>query len=626
MIDFPVTMADVYRAISRGTQEFFAAVNQLADIDVQAAYSQGETFLHRAAAVGNLEIATWLINNNAPLNAVDNTHATPLALACTATANQDAMVQLLLKANVDYALPTLTGDTPLHLAVAKDRVAVAISLLKAGADPNAANAEGGRPLHYAISVGMIVVLTQYDADVSLTDNSGSTPAMVARQRNRPDLAQHFDGVQAMQDRNGVGGVLPAIVRDGGQSYNADNDGNAHGDDNAHGDVSRATRSVVHRTNANDVTAMGNGQPFEDALPPLVRPSLAALSTSRNYGASSPYSNPPSFPAQHSGHHSSAVPGYPSAAPQYTWRRPPAVEAQPEANSHPSATSTQPGPLQALVTALEQTPRISNLEAILTARVPIIKLTDSVTKFHCDINCDNVLGLRNTELLACYGRMDPRFLQLGFFLKRWAKVCHINDASQGYMSSYALIMMLLHYLQHTSPPVLPYLQQAHGDEPLEPVMVDGWNAAFYQDVEEFKTRWPVNTSSTAALLIGFFDYYCSVFNFGQTVVNVRDASTLLKSDLAWHTSAMAVQDPFDHSHNLTKGVKPAQFLYILDRMEDYRRYLRWLSALSGPVPSSAEMTALMLDPEALQGGTVPPMQVIRCYKCQKTGHMARDCKK
>ena len=33
-------------------------------------------------------------------------------------------------------------------------------------------------------------------------------------------------------------------------------------------------------------------------------------------------------------------------------------------------------------------------------------------FRCDINCDNLLGLRNTKLLACYGRMDPRFLQLG----------------------------------------------------------------------------------------------------------------------------------------------------------------------------------------------------------------------
>jgi hypothetical protein len=79
----------------------------------------------------------------------------------------------------------------------------------------------------------------------------------------------------------------------------------------------------------------------------------------------------------------------------------------------------------------------------------------------------------------YGRIDERFLRLGMIvclaafkfahfqadsmwvclqLKKWAKVCGINDASNATLSSYAIITLLLHFLQRTLPPVLPFLQQ------------------------------------------------------------------------------------------------------------------------------------------------------------------------
>ncbi len=42
-------------------------------------------------------------------------------------------------------------------------------------------------------------------------------------------------------------------------------------------------------------------------------------------------------------------------------------------------------------------------------------------------------------------------------KFFAKVCDIGDASRGSLSSYAYILMLLHYLQQCNPPVIPVLQ-------------------------------------------------------------------------------------------------------------------------------------------------------------------------
>jgi len=84
----------------------------------------------------------------------------------------------------------------------------------------------------------------------------------------------------------------------------------------------------------------------------------------------------------------------------------------------------------------------------------------------------------------------------------------------------------------------------------------------------------------------------------------------------------VLDPFDLKHNLTRGIKPEQFLYILDRMECYRRHLRHVAGAQVP---SAKMAGYMLEPTAVQGNFAPPVDVLRCYQCQKTGHLARDCK-
>ncbi|MGE0535679.1 MAG: ankyrin repeat domain-containing protein [Pirellulales bacterium] len=84
---------------------------------------------------------------------------------------------------------TYVGDTPLHLAAAGHRVAIARKLLAAGADPNAAaNHRLGRPLHYAADgpvtvpdydprqqVDTIACLLEAGADINAQDKNGATP-------------------------------------------------------------------------------------------------------------------------------------------------------------------------------------------------------------------------------------------------------------------------------------------------------------------------------------------------------------------------------------------------------------------------------------------------------------------
>lgn len=43
-------------------------------------------------------------------------------------------------------------------------------------------------------------------------------------------------------------------------------------------------------------------------------------------------------------------------------------------------------------------------------------------------------------------MDSRVKPMVMLVKKWAKTHGINDASQGTLSSYALTLMVIHYLQ------------------------------------------------------------------------------------------------------------------------------------------------------------------------------------
>jgi len=43
-------------------------------------------------------------------------------------------------------------------------------------------------------------------------------------------------------------------------------------------------------------------------------------------------------------------------------------------------------------------------------------------------------------------VDWRLAPLVVFVKHWAKVQGINDASHGTISSYSLVLMIIHYLQ------------------------------------------------------------------------------------------------------------------------------------------------------------------------------------
>ena len=65
--------------------------------------------------------------------------------------------------------------------------------------------------------------------------------------------------------------------------------------------------------------------------------------------------------------------------------------------------------------------ISNVTAIHSAKVPIVKFCFRNPEIEADISLYNLLAQRNTDLLLTYCRIDERIRPLGYALKHFAKV-------------------------------------------------------------------------------------------------------------------------------------------------------------------------------------------------------------
>ncbi|CAG0908200.1 unnamed protein product, partial [Darwinula stevensoni] len=72
---------------------------------------------------------------------------------------------------------------------------------------------------------------------------------------------------------------------------------------------------------------------------------------------------------------------------------------------------------------------------------------------------------------------------------------------------------------------------------------------------------MNVESTGMLWVGLLDYYARVFDFDEHVITIRQKKPLTRFEKLWTGSAIAIEDPFDLSHNLGNGVSFKMALYI-----------------------------------------------------------------
>ncbi|CAK1580771.1 unnamed protein product [Parnassius mnemosyne] len=214
--------------------------------------------------------------------------------------------------------------------------------------------------------------------------------------------------------------------------------------------------------------------------------------------------------------------------------------------------------------------------LIQAKVPILKFRDARNGLQVDLNCNNVVGIRNTNLLNCFSRMDWRVRPLVAVTKLWARAHRINDARRRTLSSYALTLMVIHFLQcGTSPAVLPRSGVA-----LAAAGAGGAGAA--------AERRAPNRATLAELFLHMLKYYAD-FPYDQMAVSVRMGRRVPLVECRAHDphqwKLLCVEEPFDLTNTAHSVYDPETFEKIVNTFkESYKRLAAGLRlADAWPVP-------------------------------------------
>jgi cytohesin len=148
----------------------------------------GASPLYVAATWNQPEVAAFLLEQGADVNAKTDSGNTPMFIA--ASEDNWNIAVLLLANKADVNARNTDGETPLHWSAIGDGKAVAKLLLAANADVNASNKNRTTPLHEAASWGhwnVADLLLAHKAAVNPKDVDGKTPLKLAEEYRHQDV-------------------------------------------------------------------------------------------------------------------------------------------------------------------------------------------------------------------------------------------------------------------------------------------------------------------------------------------------------------------------------------------------------------------------------------------------------
>lgn len=209
--------------------------------------------------------------------------------------------------------------------------------------------------------------------------------------------------------------------------------------------------------------------------------------------------------------------------------------------------------------------VENQDIYINNRYILLSIMDIETKISIDITVHNLLPINNSKMIRLYSLFDQRFHILGIFLKHWVKINNIKGAPNGYLSSYALLILIIHFLQNiVEPKVLPVLQEIK-KETIEYKYHNGeieltTNLYYEQDFDKMKEYMNVincgneNESTVTELLMQFFEYYSYIYNCNNNHYLISIKHSDKKPAINCKQYAFPIEDPFDLSHNPGKSLK------------------------------------------------------------------------
>ncbi|KAI4979221.1 hypothetical protein ZWY2020_015974 [Hordeum vulgare] len=211
----------------------------------------------------------------------------------------------------------------------------------------------------------------------------------------------------------------------------------------------------------------------------------------------------------------------------------------------------------------------SVEAITSARVPIVRMLDAGSGFSCDICINNLFAVANTKLLKDYAQIDGRLLQLASIVKHWAKLRGVNETYRGTLSSYAYVLMCISFLQLREPKILPCLQAM---EPTYTMVVDDTECAYFDEVDQLRDFGAENKETIAELLWAFFHYWAFQHDYRKDVISIRMGKIISKKEKNWTTRIgndrhlICIEDPFETGHDLGRVVDRQTIRIVREEFE------------------------------------------------------------
>ncbi|XP_045786595.1 protein S-acyltransferase 24 isoform X1 [Trifolium pratense] len=172
--------------------------------DVNATDHTGQTALHWSAVRGAIQVAELLLQEGARVNSADMNgyQTTHVAAQYGQTAY---LYHVVSKWNADPDVPDNDGRSPLHWAAYKGFADSIRLLLFLDAHRGRQDKEGCTPLHWAAIRGNLeacTVLVQAGKreDLTMTDNTGLTPAQLASDKNHRQVAFFLGNARRLLDK------------------------------------------------------------------------------------------------------------------------------------------------------------------------------------------------------------------------------------------------------------------------------------------------------------------------------------------------------------------------------------------------------------------------------------------
>jgi len=211
----------------------------------------------------------------------------------------------------------------------------------------------------------------------------------------------------------------------------------------------------------------------------------------------------------------------------------------------------------------------NLQKIIHEKIrfPIVKLHLKKGDIFISFTVNNILGVYNSQLLREYAKFDDRCHSLCLLVKIWAKVHKVVSVQRYFLSSYALNLMVINFLQTMKNPILPSLQKESKKEEFIEVQrtTTNHNIEYFKSQIDFVTEPEIinslkkqysdnNKLTDIDLLRKFFKFYSQPEKFQKLKLSIKEGQLLPRSTGKEEEFLYSIEDPFDIRHNPGESLK------------------------------------------------------------------------